>query len=349
MPTNYNLNCPIPLHHYPQIMMAHGGGGTLMHELIQDMFIKTFGNDSLQHQLDSACFDFPYSRMAMTTDSYVVKPIEFLGGDIGSLSVHGTVNDLSMVGAKPMYISLGMILEEGLSMDLLWKITQSIKKAADYCDVKIVTGDTKVVDKGKGDQIYINTTGVGYINHSVLIHPKTIKDSDCIIISGDIARHGMAIMAQREHLAFDTTIDSDSAPLNHMVQELISEGIEIHCMRDLTRGGLASALNEIVSVTQMGIEIEEEFIPIRDDVKTACELLGYDPLYVACEGRMILFIAEEYVDKTIHILKKHPYGKDSKQIGKVNNKSLNKVVMRGIIGSSRIVDMLSGEQLPRIC
>jgi hydrogenase expression/formation protein HypE len=278
----------------------------------------------------------------------------FPGGDIGSLAIHGTINDLSMSGAKPQYISAGFIIEEGLPMETLWKIVQSMQEAAKIAGVEIVTGDTKVVDKGKGDGIFINTAGIGIIEHGFTINPSSVKQGDVIILNGDIGRHGIAIMAQREGLEFETTIESDSAPLNSIVQNLLSAGIEIHCMRDLTRGGLASALVEIAEASNLNMNIIESEIPVREDVKGACEMLGLDPLYVANEGRFIVILPEKDADKAISAMKKSEYGREVKIIGKVTSENKGKnlyglVTMKSRIGATRIVDMLSGEQLPRIC
>jgi hydrogenase expression/formation protein HypE len=260
-----NLSCPIPLQQYPHILMAHGGGGKLMQQLIQ-MFLTAFGTaDAIGH--DAATLELKGNKIAFTTDSYVVKPLFFPGGDIGSLAVNGTVNDLAMAGARPLYLSVGFILEEGLSIETLWQVALSIQQAAETANVKIVTGDTKVVDRGKGDGIFINTTGIGVIEHSQIIAPQSVQPGDLILLNGDLARHGIAIMAVREELEFETTIESDSAALAQEVLELIAANIEIHCLRDLTRGGLASVLNEIAVAAKVGIEIDESLIPVREDVQ----------------------------------------------------------------------------------
>ena len=346
---SFELSCPIPISQYPQVTLAHGGGGTLMHNLIEKMFMSAFKNPSLEARHDSAVLNLTGKKLAFTTDSYVISPLFFPGGDIGSLAIHGTVNDLSMSGAKPLYISTGFIIEEGLPMETLWKIVQSMSRAANAAGVEIVTGDTKVVDKGKGDGIFINTTGIGTIEHKLNINPSSIKPGDIIIVNGDIGRHGIAIMAQREGLEFETTIESDSAPLNGIVQNLIKAGLEIHCMRDLTRGGLASALVEIAEASNHNINIIESDIPVREDVEGACEMLGFDPLYVANEGRFIVLLPEKDVKIALSIMKKSKHGKESKIIGKVTDETKGLVTMKSKIGAARIVDMLSGEQLPRIC
>lgn len=346
---NFELSCPIPINQYPQILLAHGGGGTLMHNLIEKMFMQEFKNPELEARHDSAVINLDGKRLAFTTDSYVISPLFFPGGDIGSLAVHGTVNDLSMSGARPLYISAGFIIEEGLPMDTLWKVVQSMHNAAKEAGVEIVTGDTKVVDKGKGDGIFINTAGIGIIEHNLTINPSSVKTGDIIIVNGDIGRHGIAIMAKREGLEFETTIESDSAPLNVIIQDLIKAGLEIHCMRDLTRGGLASALVEIAEASKQNVNIIESDIPVREDVHGACEILGFDPLYVANEGRFIVILPEKDAIKALDIMKKSENGKNSKIIGKVTDEHKGLVTMKSKIGAVRIVDMLSGEQLPRIC
>jgi hydrogenase expression/formation protein HypE len=279
----------------------------------------------------------------------VVHPLFFPGGDIGSLAVNGTVNDLAMAGARPLYLSASFILEEGLPMSMLWQIVQSMQQAAQIANVQIVTGDTKVVDKGKGDGIFINTAGVGMIESDLTISPQFVRLGDAILLNGDIGRHGMAIMAVREGLEFETVIDSDTAPLADLVLKLLAAGIEIHMLRDLTRGGLASALNEISLAANVGISIDENLIPMREDVQGACEILGFDPLYVANEGRFIAFIPQQQVETALQIMRSHPLGENACAIGRVTDNNSNLVTMRTAIGSTRIVDLLSGEQLPRIC
>ena len=350
----FELSCPVPISQYPQVLLAHGGGGTLMHNLIEKMFMSEFKNPALESRHDSSVLNLDSNKIAFTTDSYVVSPLFFPGGDIGSLAIHGTVNDLSMSGAKPLYISAGFIIEEGLPMETLWKVVQSMQNAAKIAGVEIVTGDTKVVDKGKGDGIFINTAGIGIIEHNLVINPSSVKPDDVIIVSGDIGRHGIAIMAQREGLEFETTIESDSAPLNEIVQNLINAHIDIHCMRDLTRGGLASALVEIAEASNYSINIIETDIPVREDVQGACEMLGFDPLYVANEGRFIVILPKKDAEGALEIMKKSEHGSDSKIIGIVTSENKGKnlygfVTMKSLIGATRIVDMLSGEQLPRIC
>ncbi|MBN1566971.1 MAG: hydrogenase expression/formation protein HypE [Acidobacteria bacterium] len=341
--------CPIPIEQYPNVLMAHGGGGTLTHQLIEKMFLPAFGNSLLGARHDGAIFDIPSGKLAFTTDSYVVRPLFFPGGDIGTLAVNGTVNDLAMCGAHPLYLSAGFILEEGLPMDTLWRVVQSMKLAAEQAGVQIVTGDTKVVDRGKGDGIYINTAGVGAIDSSCAISPANVKPGDTILLSGDIGRHGIAIMAVREGLEFESAIESDCAPLSGIVLALLAEGIKVHCLRDLTRGGLASALIEIAETASLQFQIEETAIPMLEDVKGACEILGFDPLYVANEGRFIALVPAQEAERALQKMRAHPLGEKACIIGTAAEGNSGLVTMRSRIGATRVVDMLSGEQLPRIC
>ncbi len=348
-PKPFALSCPIPIDRYPTVTLAHGGGGKLMHQLIESMFVTAFKNEILEIRHDGAILQLQGKRIAFTTDSYVVRPLFFPGGDIGSLAIHGTVNDLAMCGARPLYLSAAFIIEEGLPMETLWRIVQSMKIAADAAGVQIVTGDTKVVDKGKGDGIFINIAGVGIIEHDLKISPQGIQPGDVILLNGDIGRHSISIMAEREGLTFETTIESDSAPLAGLVQQLLRGGIHVHCMRDLTRGGLASALVEIVEASDLHTEINENLIPVLEQVQGACEMLGLDPLYVANEGRFVAFVPADQVDLALRIMQSHPLGSAACSIGIVSESSPKLVTMKTRIGSNRIIDMLSGEQLPRIC
>lgn len=343
----FNLQCPIPINEYPRVLLAHGGGGRLMHNLIEKMFSSAFSNDILMQGHDSAQINLPSKKIAFTTDSYVVKPLFFPGGDIGSLAVNGTVNDIAMSGAVPQYISLGFIIEEGFEMEMLWKVVQSIASAAKAAGVKIATGDTKVVDKGKGDGIFINTSGIGLIDHNLNISPKRIKPGDVILLNGDIGRHGIAIMAEREGLEFDHKITSDCAPLNFIVNEIINAGIEVHCLRDLTRGGLSSTLNELAESANCEILIDELKVPVHEDVRGACEILGFDPMYVANEGKFITIVTAEQAENCLQILKKQ--NSESAIIGSISSSGEAIVKLKSRIGTMRILDMLSGEQLPRIC
>jgi hydrogenase expression/formation protein HypE len=347
--TSFNLNCPMPITNYDKVLLAHGGGGTLSHQLITKMFYSHFENEYLNQQHDSAVLNIDKQKIAFTTDSYVVHPIFFPGGNIGDLAVNGTVNDLAVSGAKPLFISCSFIIEEGLEMNELWQIVQSMKIAADKAGVKIVTGDTKVVDRGKGDKIFINTSGIGLIYDGVNINPRNCKSGDVIILNGKIAEHGVAIMSAREGLEFETTIESDTAALNSLVGDILSVSKNVHVMRDPTRGGIASTLNEIASLTNVGIQIEQNKIPISEEVRGACEILGLDPLYIANEGKIIVIASAEDGGNILAKMKEHPLGKESAIIGQVRNDEPGIVVMKTSIGSSRIVDMISGEQLPRIC
>lgn len=337
--------------------MAHGGGGRLMHQLLENVFSQAFSNPILDTRHDSAQFTIPKftgetpvpPRLAMTTDSYVVRPIFFPGGDIGSMAIHGTVNDLAMSGARPLYLSCGFIIEEGLPMETLWRVVCSMRDAAQKCGVQIITGDTKVVDKGKGDGLFINTTGIGVLEHTQNISPQNVQPGDAVIISGDLGRHGMAIMAVREGLQFESAIESDSAPVHEPVLALLRAEIEIHCLRDLTRGGLASALNEIAEAASVKIAVEEKSIPVREDVHAACEMLGLDPLHVANEGRLVAFVAAKDSERALKVLRGHEVSAGAAIIGQVVEKSAPLVTLKSAIGASRILDMPSGEQLPRIC
>jgi hydrogenase expression/formation protein HypE len=341
--------CPIPIQQYPHVLMAHGGGGRLMHQLIGKMFLAAFRNPILETQHDAAVVELTGKRIAFTTDSYVVRPISFPGGDIGSMAVYGTVNDLAMAGARPLYLSAAFILEEGLPMEALWKIVCSMRDAAQRCGVQIITGDTKVVDKGKGDGLFINTAGIGIIEHEQKIAPQNVQPGDVILVNGDLGRHGMAIMAVREGLQFESAIKSDSAPVHEIVSQLLKAGIEIHCLRDLTRGGLASALNEIAEAARVRIEVAEKAMPVREDVHAACEMLGLDPLHVACEGRFIVFVAAKDAERALQIMHGHAMGVGVAAIGKVIESASPLVTLKSAIGVNRILDMPSGEQLPRIC
>ena len=346
---NFGPACPIPISQYPHVLMAHGGGGKLMHQLIGQMFLTAFGNPLLETQHDSAVVELTGKKLAFTTDSYVVQPLFFPGGDIGSMAVHGTVNDLAMSGARPVYLSAAFILEEGLPMDMLWRVVCSMRDAAQRCGVQIITGDTKVVDRGKGDGLFINTAGIGVIEHSLVIAPGSVRPGDAVLVSGDLGRHGMAIMAVREGLQFESAIESDSAPVHEIVLELLKAGIEIHCLRDLTRGGLAGALNEIAEAAEVRIEIAETSVPVREDVHAACEMLGLDPLHVACEGRFVAFIAAKGAELALKIMRGHTAGSGASSIGKVAKSDAPLVTLKSVIGANRILDMPSGEQLPRIC
>lgn len=330
-----------------------------MQQLIEGIFLPAFDNAASRARHDGARLSLKAEQLAFTTDSYVIHPLFFPGGDIGKLAVYGTVNDLAMCGAKPQYLSVGFILEEGLSIKALQEIVHSMKEAANTCGVEIVTGDTKVVDRGKGDGIFINTAGIGVVVSPQNIGPAQVQPGDVILLSGDIGRHGIAVMAIREGLAFETTIESDLAPLAEPVLKLLEAGLEIHCLRDLTRGGLASALNEIAQAASLSLTLDETAIPVEEEVRGACEILGFDPLYVANEGRFVIVLPEKEAARALEILQTHALCSKAVQIGHVTtpangssqrgDRSAPLVVMKSRIGSFRIVDLLSGEQLPRIC
>jgi len=343
------LSCPVPISDYPQVLLAHGGGGKLTHQLIQSMFASQFNNEFLSPLHDGAMFSINGSRLAFSTDSYVINPIFFPGGSIGDLAVNGTVNDLAMCGARPLYLSSAFIIEEGFSMEELWRVVLAMQKAAADAGIQLVTGDTKVVDRGKGDKIFINTSGVGVIDPGIDIHPRRAIPGDVVIVSGPIAVHGIAIMSVREGLEFETTIESDTAPLNGLVAAMLETEKDIHVLRDPTRGGLASTLNEIAESAGVGISLTEDAIPLTDEVCGACEILGLDPLYVANEGILLAVVPGPSAGRVLQAMKKHPAGRSSVVIGQVVDDHQGMVVMKTGIGGTRVVDMLSGEQLPRIC
>jgi hydrogenase expression/formation protein HypE len=339
----------MPIADRQSVTMAHGGGGRLMHQLIERMFVPSFSNPLLEALHDGAVVDVGTTRLAFTTDSYVVHPLFFPGGDIGRLAVNGTVNDLAMCGALPLFLSASFLLEEGLPLTTLWQVVQSMRKAAQIAGVQLVTGDTKVVDKGKGDGIFVNTAGIGVIQHKLPIGPQSVRPGDIVLVSGDIGRHGIAIMAVREGLEFESTIESDCAPVAELVMALIDGELEVHCLRDLTRGGLASALVEIAETAGVRISLSEDAIPVEADVQAACEILGLDPLYVANEGRFICILPASAGDRALEIMRESPLGAGACLIGRVEGSPSGLVTMKTRIGANRIVDMLSGEQLPRIC
>ena len=349
MNLNDGFTCPLPLMEYKNVLLAHGGGGKLSHQMIQKIFISQFKNDLLDPLHDGAMFTLGGARCAFSTDSYVINPIFFPGGDIGTLAVNGTVNDLAMCGARPLYLSSAFIIEEGLPMEDLWRVVLSMKQAAEAAGVQLVTGDTKVVDRGKGDKLFINTSGIGIIPDGVKISPQRAKPGDKIFLSGSIAEHGIAIMSVREGLEFETQIESDCAPLNGLVETMLATSKDIHVLRDPTRGGVASVLNEIAESAHVGIALREEHIPVSEEVRGACEILGFDPLYVANEGKLIAFVSAEAADNVLKTMRAHPLGKNAILIGEVVANHPGTVIMKTHIGGSRVVDMLSGEQLPRIC
>ncbi|MHA2636380.1 MAG: hydrogenase expression/formation protein HypE [bacterium JZ-2024 1] len=343
------LSCPAPTLNFDSVLLAHGGGGRLMANLIRHLFLPCFDNPYLQVLHDGAIFEINGTRYAITTDSYVVSPVFFPGGDIGTLSIYGTANDLAMCGAKPLFLSAALILEEGFPMEQLHRIAQSMAEACRKANVLLVTGDTKVVNKGKGDGIFITTSGVGIIEKAVNISPERARPGDKILISGTIGDHGIAILSVREGLEFESPVQSDTSCLYPLVERILDVCPEVRCLRDPTRGGVASALNEIAEKSKVGIKIYEEKIPVKEAVKGACEILGLDPLYVANEGKLIAIVPAEKAERVLQAMKQHPAGKDSAIIGEVLDKPEGRVILQSKIGGQRVVDMLSGEQLPRIC
>jgi len=345
------LNCPLPLVRGEKILLAHGGGGRLTTELIESIFLPAFANPALDARHDGATFMAGGARLAFTTDSYVVRPLIFPGGNIGDLAVNGTVNDLAMCGARPRWLSAAFILEEGLPIATLTEVVSSMRDAATRAGVMVVTGDTKVVDKGKGDGIFITTAGVGIVESPAdqPIAPASVRPGDAILISGDVGAHGVAILSVREGLEFESPILSDTAPLWEAVEALLAAKIELHCLRDLTRGGLASALNEIAQAAAVGIRVDQPAIPVESPVHAACELLGLDPLYVANEGRFVAFLPQEQAAAALSILRRISVSPHAAVIGQVADTPAGRVVLRTSVGTNRILDLLSGEQLPRIC
>jgi hydrogenase expression/formation protein HypE len=341
--------CPLPITDYKEIVLGHGSGGKLSQQLIQKIVLPQFRNQLLEPLHDGAVFSLNGARLAFSTDSYVVNPIFFPGGDIGKLAIHGTVNDLAMCGARPIYFSAGFILEEGMPMEDFWRVVLSMREAAAESGVTLITGDTKVVDRGKADKIFINTSGIGLVPDGVNIHPSRARPGDKILVSGEIAVHGMAIMSVREGLEFETEIASDTAALNGLVDAILATTPDIHVFRDPTRGGITSALSEIAQCALVGIMLEEARIPIGEAVKGACEILGLDPLYVANEGKLLAIVPSESAGVVLAAMRNHPLGASAAIIGEVTDNHPGLVIMKTRIGGTRVVDMLSGEQLPRIC
>lgn len=344
-----NLSCPTGLQQQDQIGLGHGSGGQLSHDLLHQLIFPCFDNSVLAQENDSAELSIGGLRMAFTTDSFVVKPLFFPGGDIGKLAVCGTVNDLAMSGARPLYLSCSLIIEEGLAMNTLKSILESMSQSAQQAGVQLVTGDTKVVEKGLCDGLYINTAGIGIVEHKLRINAQSITTGDMIILSGDIGRHGMAVMAQREGLEFDNPLASDCAALAEPVLALLAAGVEIHCLRDLTRGGLATALVELAESSERSFRINEADIPVSDAVVGACEMLGLDPAYVANEGRFVLFVPQEQAGMALKVLEQHDNSKKSCVIGQVTEESRSELILCTVLGNERLLRRLPGEQLPRIC
>jgi len=332
-----------------KILLDHGSGGKATHHLVSNLFLPAFENPILAELNDSAILDAEEKRLALSTDTYVVDPLFFPGGNIGELAINGTVNDLAMCGATPLYLSVGMIIEEGFSMAELQRILEAMKAAADKAHVLVVTGDTKVVPRGTADKVFINTSGIGFIPKGIDISGHNAHAGDKVILSGTIADHGITVLTQREGMTFQSQIQSDTAPLNRMVREMMEKSRQIHALRDPTRGGVGTSLNEIAVQSGVGIKIYEDAIPIREQVSGICELLGFDPLYIANEGKLLAFVGAGAADKILETMRANEYGADAVIIGEVVSDSPGKVFMRTQIGGTRIVDMLTGEQLPRIC
>jgi len=347
--TEFNLSCPVASPADDRVLLAHGGGGRLMHQLIEKVFLPEFSSAALEARHDGAVLRVNGQRLAFTTDSYVVRPLIFPGGTIGDLAVNGTVNDLAMCGARPLYLSAGFILEEGLEMETLRLVVRSMSEAARRAGILLVTGDTKVVDKGKGDGVFINTAGIGVVEAPADIGPAAVRSGDAVLVSGDLGAHGVAVLSVREGLEFESPIVSDTAPLWAPIEALLRAGIEVHCLRDLTRGGLASALNEIAEAGQVGIRVEEAAVPVSEAVQGACEILGLDPLYVANEGRFVAFVPQGDAERAVEVLQRLPVSAGAARIGAVTEGPRGVVALESRIGGHRVLDMLSGEQLPRIC
>ncbi len=343
------LSCPLPILSHDTVQLAHGAGGKLSNEMIDKIFLPRFLNNTLEKMEDQAILDNPGGRIAFSTDTFVVDPIFFPGGDIGDLAINGTVNDIAMSGAEPKYLSVGFILEEGLPFDTLHRIVLSMEKAAKLAGIQIVAGDTKVVNRGSCDKLFINTSGFGFVPDNVHISASNLIAGDKIILSGTLADHGMAVMTTREGLSFQSTVESDTAGLNHLVKDMLNVSPEIHAMRDPTRGGLATSLNEFAGSSNVGIQLYGDTIPVKENVRGACEILGIDPLYVANEGKLVAIVPEDIADDMLAAMKNNTHGKDAVIIGEVTDKHPGVVALKTGLGANRIVDMPVGEQLPRIC
>ncbi|MCC6390601.1 MAG: hydrogenase expression/formation protein HypE [Bryobacterales bacterium] len=349
LPDFNNWTCPLGLRDYPNILIGHGGGGKLSAELVEHLFLPAFRNEALENLGDSTVLHLPPGRLAFSTDSFVVRPLFFPGGCIGDLAVNGTVNDLAMSGAMPLYLSAGFILEEGFPMASLAGVVERMAKAAQAAGVQIVTGDTKVVERGHGDGCYINTSGFGILPGHVRIGPAMAQPGDVVLVSGTVGDHGMAIMSVREGLEFDTLIESDCAPLHTMVQAILDATPRVHVLRDPTRGGVASSLNEIAAKSNVGILIDERNLPVTPAVQAACDLLGLDPIYVANEGKLLAIVAPEAADAALAVMQAHPLGRNAAILGEVTAQRPGMLLARTPIGGTRVIPMQIGEQLPRIC
>jgi hydrogenase expression/formation protein HypE len=343
------LHCPVPLPAKDSILLGHGSGGRMSADLLQNVLLPALRNPVLEQLNDQAIVDFCGSRLAFTTDSFVVKPLFFPGGDIGTLAVNGTVNDLAMGGARPLFLSLALILEEGLPIDDLRRVMESIRVAAAIAGVTVITGDTKVVERGSGDGIFVNTSGIGAVAPGIRLSADRARPGDRVLLSGTIGDHGITILSQREGLEFAGEIASDTAALHSLAADMLGASSEVRCLRDPTRGGLSSSLNEIAARSHVGIELDEKSIPVRDEVQGACEMLGLDPLYVANEGKLIAIVAPDAAETVLVAMRNNPLGSEARIIGTVNESRSPMVTMRTRLGTSRIVDLLAGDQLPRIC
>ncbi|MRG93733.1 hydrogenase expression/formation protein HypE [Polyangium spumosum] len=348
----FDLACPAPLRHRT-VQLAHGGGGRLSRDLVEQVFMPAFGGAALSSRHDGAVVEVPAGRIAMTTDGYVVKPLFFPGGDIGKLAVCGTINDLAMTGAAPRWLAVAFVLEEGLPMEDLVRVVHSMRDVARASGVEIVTGDTKVVDRGKGDGMFITTTGVGVVPAGIVIEPRRVRPGDAVLVSGDLGRHGMAVLSMREGLTLTGALESDCAPLDGLVSALLAAGVVPHCLRDPTRGGLAAALGEIAMDGGVDIEIDESAVPVSEAVAGACELFGLDPLYVACEGRLVAIVPAEQATRALEVMRAHAAAPAPARIGEVlgppDASRRGRVTLRSRVGTSRLLDIPAGEQLPRIC
>lgn len=346
---DFALSCPAPAQEQDRVLLGHGGGGRLMRRLLEEHILPAFRSPLLEGGHDAAVFQAGSARLAFTTDTYVVRPLFFPGGDIGRLAVHGTVNDLAMAGARPLYLSCGLVLEEGLPAETLARVLCSIGDAAAGCGVTIATGDTKVVERGHADGLFVNTSGIGVVEHDLEIGPGSVRPGDVVLVSGDLGRHGIAVMQARDELLFESEIESDTAPLAGMVLELIAAGVRARCLRDLTRGGLASALVEIAETAGLCVEVAEAAIPVLPEVQAACEILGLDSVHVASEGRFVAFVPPADAEEALRRMQAHPQGGSAAVIGTVQAGTSGQVTVRSRLGVPRILDMLSGDQLPRIC
>ncbi len=341
--------CPVPLRDTPTVVMGHGGGGAMSAELVESLFLPAFGGAADAELGDAAVLPPVAGRLAFSTDSYVVKPMFFPGGSIGDLAVNGTVNDLAMVGARPLYLSTAFVVAEGTPMEDLGRVATAVGKAAERAGVRLVTGDTKVVDHASGDGVYVNTAGVGVVPDGVDIGPRRARPGDVVLVSGDIGVHGVAVMSCREGIEFGTTVESDSAPLHGLVADLLEAGVDVHVLRDPTRGGVAATLNEIASTAGVGIEVVDRDIPVPAEVRDACGLLGLDPLQVANEGKLVAFVGADDADLALEVMRAHPLGSRAARIGTVAAAHPGVVVTRTGLGATRVLDLPIGEQLPRIC